>query len=656
MTTNAPPGRKKRKATREALIVLGMHRTGTSALSGVLAMLGAQVAKSLMPPTPDNPKGYWESTAIMKFHDRVLKSAGTCWSDWDDFNPHWIDSPAGSTFLDDISSLLEAEYGDSPLILIKDPRMCRLFPMWVTALKQLGISPKVVIPLRHPVEVARSLEVRDHLTRNQASLLWLRHLLDAEHSSRAVLRAFVRYSDLLDDWRTETGRLSKQLHIKWPRQSSAVEAEINEYVTPQFRHHTSADHSIPGDSAIARWVSDAYRAVDSLTNDPSCTESLRLLDSIRQDFSETARIYAPVIQEQRRQYEQRMEALRGETQRITTQFAELDTKHQALQEENQYNYQLYDADHKALIDLRKQFQEREDARSALVSKYEIVQAEAAAHAEQARSAKASEAETVSQLEHLKVAARSAEETLKQRVAATVMELNAEVDRLRNDARLAQESLEERFTETAQLTSTVLDLEERLVAEKLAVATERKQAAARLEDTERTVSERDRSIRTLQTKAADNESRILALERELDAQKAVILEYNATLEALRSGRYRRLVSAMLRSNRTGLRLHPEEDERPDYEVLRRSHLFDKEWYLAHYPDVLSCGMDPIKHYLEYGAREERDPCAAFSTAGYVSRYPDVAKAGINPLVHYLKYGRREGRDVSVIDMKANDAGS
>jgi hypothetical protein len=57
------------------------------------------------------------------------------------------------------------------------------------------------------------------------------------------------------------------------------------------------------------------------------------------------------------------------------------------------------------------------------------------------------------------------------------------------------------------------------------------------------------------------------------------------------------------------------------------------------------MDPVKHYLKYGAREGRDPCACFSTSGYISRYPDVMAAGVNPLVHYLKYGRSEGRRMS-----------
>jgi GT2 family glycosyltransferase len=82
-----------------------------------------------------------------------------------------------------------------------------------------------------------------------------------------------------------------------------------------------------------------------------------------------------------------------------------------------------------------------------------------------------------------------------------------------------------------------------------------------------------------------------------------------------------------------------------EVILRSKLFDVEWYLQKYRDVAEAGLDPITHYIEYGAREGRNPNPLFDTAWYLSYYPDVAAAGANPLAHYAEYGSREqeGRD-------------
>jgi hypothetical protein len=78
-------------------------------------------------------------------------------------------------------------------------------------------------------------------------------------------------------------------------------------------------------------------------------------------------------------------------------------------------------------------------------------------------------------------------------------------------------------------------------------------------------------------------------------------------------------------------------------IRASGAFDRDWYLARYPDVSKAGIDPLRHYLSFGAAEGRDPNPLFDTDWYLSRYPDVERAGVNPLVHYLRYGAGEGRN-------------
>lgn len=83
-------------------------------------------------------------------------------------------------------------------------------------------------------------------------------------------------------------------------------------------------------------------------------------------------------------------------------------------------------------------------------------------------------------------------------------------------------------------------------------------------------------------------------------------------------------------------------RQDAQVIEQSGLFDREWYLKQYPDVADTKIDPIVHYLRYGAAEGRDPNAEFSTWGYLDTYPDVVAHGANPFIHYIQYGKAEGR--------------
>lgn len=71
-------------------------------------------------------------------------------------------------------------------------------------------------------------------------------------------------------------------------------------------------------------------------------------------------------------------------------------------------------------------------------------------------------------------------------------------------------------------------------------------------------------------------------------------------------------------------------------------FDREYYLEHNRDAISIGENALKHYLEVGWKQGRDPSAGFSGQRYLAWNPDVAEAGLNPLVHYLNYGLAEGR--------------
>lgn len=81
-----------------------------------------------------------------------------------------------------------------------------------------------------------------------------------------------------------------------------------------------------------------------------------------------------------------------------------------------------------------------------------------------------------------------------------------------------------------------------------------------------------------------------------------------------------------------------------QVLRRCGLFDAAWYLDTYADVKAAGADPARHFLRFGAVEERDPGPDFSTRHYLRLYPDVKAAGVNPLIHYLTAGWEEKRSI------------
>ena len=124
------PKKRAQRASRTALVVLGMHRSGTSALAGVLGHMGADLPKDLMAPTEINPKGFFESNRITGLNEELLASGKRRWFDFKGLSQDWYASPKAAEFAISAQEALEAEFGRSYLFALKDPRICRLLPFW----------------------------------------------------------------------------------------------------------------------------------------------------------------------------------------------------------------------------------------------------------------------------------------------------------------------------------------------------------------------------------------------------------------------------------------------------------------------------------------------------------------------------------------------
>ena len=123
-----------------AILVLGMHRSGTSSVAGSLMRLGGDAPLHLMPAQPDNERGFWESSVISALNDEILAAGGSDWQDWRSFDLNRIDRGVATTLRARARSVLLAEFGEARLPIIKDPRMCRLMPFWSSVFQDLEWS------------------------------------------------------------------------------------------------------------------------------------------------------------------------------------------------------------------------------------------------------------------------------------------------------------------------------------------------------------------------------------------------------------------------------------------------------------------------------------------------------------------------------------
>ena len=91
---------------------------------------------------------------------------------------------------------------------------------------------------------------------------------------------------------------------------------------------------------------------------------------------------------------------------------------------------------------------------------------------------------------------------------------------------------------------------------------------------------------------------------------------------------------------------------DERIILESGFFDKSYYLNSYPDVVSHGIEPIKHFCSHGWKELRNPNSQFNIKYYLEKYPDVKQVNINPLIHWIKYGQFENRLINYIEVDTN----
>ena len=317
------PAKKKRPA-RQAILVLGMHRSGTSAITRVLSLLGADLPSELLEPVPGvNDTGFWESAKLVDIHDRMLAAAGSAWDDPRQFPATFFETAAGKSFSDQILGVLEEDFSDSSLFVIKDPRICRFVPFWMSLLEKFGVEPLPLLLNRNPLEIAASLARRDDFDTSKSLILWLRHVLDMEKATRGMPRAFMDYEALLQDWSIVVNRAAHGLGIVWPEKPNEVSEEVEEFLSPSLRHHSSSASEMSLSPEVSPWVMDSFEALRQLRKAPQASRPMAQLVRVRVEFDRASGAFGSLIGgERERSLEHTLGQRASEVAEVSAQLSE----------------------------------------------------------------------------------------------------------------------------------------------------------------------------------------------------------------------------------------------------------------------------------------------------------------------------------------------
>lgn len=250
------------------LVVLGMHRSGTSALTGTLQRLGFHAGNEPLAANEYNEKGYFEDAKIVAANEALLGCLGRSWSDVRLLPSGWDHDPSTEEIRAQLPVVHRAAFDLNMPWVMKDPRLCRLLPLWGAVFSELIGQQGYLILLRHPQAVVRSLARRDGMLEQRAYALYALYLLEAERHTRADRRAVVKYVDLLQDWRGTIQRTFQALDLAPPEAPAAEALALDDFLDRGLCHE-EASIVVPSQSERSPWTlaSLAYRTYDLLVRE-----------------------------------------------------------------------------------------------------------------------------------------------------------------------------------------------------------------------------------------------------------------------------------------------------------------------------------------------------------------------------------------------------
>jgi GT2 family glycosyltransferase len=621
--------------TRTCIIVAGMHRSGSSAITRIVNLFGAQIANELLPPAADNERGFWESLRVVEIHDRLLHALSSSYHDPFPLPEYWTQTKAAQQAVLELAEEIKKDFADGDFFVVKDPRISRLLPLWLRLLDDMVIEPIVVVPVRNPLEIAASLKKRDQFSLAKSLIMYLRSSLETELVSRGRRRLFVHYDQLLCDWSSFAARLAKLTDGRLPRTRAASIIEINNFLSSDLRHNRFTREQLSNAVDIAPVVVEVFDCLVNVAEGGEETQLERAFDGLRERVAEATKLFQGLLVSEREaarenvariQSEQQgtAQTLVGELAKVKSDIilahsrvAELDAALAAQLAENLRIQEELSASRGQVADLGVTLTSR---LADIIRLGEQLSASCNQLAT-LNSKFLSQSSASLQLSNQLSASRQrlAElESLHTTQSAEVGRLEAELATSRNQVVNINELLGARSARVTKLESE-LEIEQKRATDLDAIVAASSIEKANLSAELVEAQARSAELTETQARAAQLEHALetAARKRAVDAGRPFTRPIHWIKNFFR-----------LKSNR---------------KVIATSGLLDCDWYLENYSDVVAAGVDPARHYLRYGASEGRNPGPLFDTRWYLQQYPDVRVAGMNPLVHYLRYGALEGRD-------------
>lgn len=276
---------------RRLVLVLGVGRSGTSLITGILGQVGFHVPQPEIRADETNPRGFGEPAWVVKFHTRLMEQLRVTVFDarpraWE-ITGEITGEPAIRAELRD---WLGTQLSVADAVIVKDPRVGWFLPLWMGCAEELGVPPSCLVTLRHPAEILASARAAygRWQTDGSRAAAWLNVMLETERATRGRPRVYVRYEDLLSDWLGEVRRIGEQLDLPLLRRLDQERlAKVGEFVDPTLHRSRVGWEELDVPVAIRDMAVQVWGQLQVLADsDAGATAAQDALDSTRSAFDD----------------------------------------------------------------------------------------------------------------------------------------------------------------------------------------------------------------------------------------------------------------------------------------------------------------------------------------------------------------------------------
>lgn len=237
---------------KQIVVVLGMHRSGTSAITRGLKVLGVDLGGNLLSAEAgNNEKGFFEDAAVTDFNVELLKALGHDWHTLTPILSEELESKVAQDHKVLAIELLRSKLAGIDCFGVKDPRMARLLPFWQEVFAALKLKVSYVVAFRNPKSVAHSLAKRNNFELEKGYFLWLEHMLFSMKYSQGTARVFVNYDLMLQEPEKQLKRISASLGLSFDPQGPEFLEYQHKFLERSLQHNTFTPEDLSKDPAVS---------------------------------------------------------------------------------------------------------------------------------------------------------------------------------------------------------------------------------------------------------------------------------------------------------------------------------------------------------------------------------------------------------------------